>query len=131
VAGRLPIFLEKGSTYEMTPLYDILSFWPYIGEGRGKLSRHKVGMAMAVRSKNAHYHFKDIQARHWQQLAMKYGGDALWLAMLELVVRVNPALDAVEQRLPKDFPEQTWMAISAGMRGEVARFDSQLGELLA
>lgn len=37
----------------------------------------------------------------------------------------------IVKRLPKDFPEQTWMAISAGMREEVARFDSQLGELLA
>lgn len=125
-AKNYSIFLRRGTTYEMTPLYDILSIWPYMGTAAGKLSRHKAGMAMAVRAKNAHYHFKDIQARHWYGLAMKNGGTAVWAAMLELIERVRPALSAVEQLLPKDFPEQTWTAIAVGMRSEVERFQMQL-----
>lgn len=51
---------------------------------------------MAIRSKNAHYDFHTIQARHWHQLATKNGGAAVWEAMLGLVERVDKALATVE-----------------------------------
>jgi serine/threonine-protein kinase HipA len=42
--------------------------------------------------------------------------------MQALVERVEPALAAVEKRLPKGFPGRTWEAIAAGMRVEARRF---------
>ncbi|WP_441295174.1 hypothetical protein [Massilia glaciei] len=45
------MFLLRGDVYEMTPLYDILSAWPYIGCGPRQLNRHRAGLAMALRSK--------------------------------------------------------------------------------
>ncbi|MFC5610324.1 HipA domain-containing protein [Variovorax soli] len=29
-AKNFSIFLRQGSAYEMTPLYDVLSVWPYV-----------------------------------------------------------------------------------------------------
>ena len=115
-------FLQPGDSYVMTPLYDILSMWPYFGKGPNRFNRKQAGLAMAMRATNAHYKLETIQPRHWHQLAMKHGGPAVWEAMQALVERVEPALAAVEQRLPKGFPGRTWEAIATGMRAEARRF---------
>jgi len=121
-AKNFSIFLQRGDDYEMTPLYDILSAWPYIGKGRNQLSWHDAGLAMALRSKNAHYHFKDIRPRHWKELALKNGGPEVWQAMLELAGSVDTVLSIIEKKLPQDFPEHTWNSISTGMKESAQRF---------
>lgn len=128
-AKNFSIYLQRGDAYEMTPLYDILSMWPYFGDGNNQFKRRKAGLAMAIRSRNAHYLFHTIQARHWYQLAMKYGGSAVWEAMLALVERVSEALAIVEKELPNDFPAHTWESICAGMKSEAKRFLSEAGML--
>jgi serine/threonine-protein kinase HipA len=121
-AKNFSIHLDRGDAYWMTPLYDVLSMWPYFGDGPNQFRPRKAGLAMAVRSKNAHYLFHTIEARHWLQLAAKHGGDSVWDAMVQLVERVDGALAEVERRLPKDFPARTWECISIGMRSEAMRF---------
>lgn len=121
-AKNFSIFLERGDTYGMTPLYDILSMWPYFGDGNHQFRKRKSGLAMALRGKNVHYHFHEIQARHWHQLALKNGGPAVWEAMLQLVESVDDALARVESMLAGDFPAHTWESISAGMKSEARRF---------
>jgi serine/threonine-protein kinase HipA len=125
-AKNYSIFLRQGSAYEMTPLYDVLSMWPYVGKGRGQLHQRDVRLAMAVRSKNPHYRMFTIQARHWHQLAIKNGGPDIWDAMVGLVERVVPALDTVEAQLPDGFPGRIWDPISEGMRGQAQKFLSEL-----
>ena len=121
-AKNYSIFLQSGDNYEMTPLYDVLSAWPYIGIGTQKLNWHKAGMAMSLRGKNVHYQFKDIHARHWKLLAMKNGGELTWGAMLALAEKVDDALKVVESQLPKDFPSKTSTAIFIGMRKATEKF---------
>jgi serine/threonine-protein kinase HipA len=121
-AKNYSIFLQPGDSYVMTPLYDILSMWPCFGAGPNRLDRRQAGLAMALRAKNAHYELKSIEPRHWHQLAMKHGGPAVWDAMQALVERVEPALAAVEEKLPGGLPGRSWKAISEGMRGEAKRF---------
>jgi serine/threonine-protein kinase HipA len=128
-AKNFSIYLQRGDAYEMTPLYDILSMWPYFGDSNNRFKRRKAGLAMAIRSRNVHYHFHTIQARHWRQLALKNGGPAAWDAMLALAGGVKQALDLVESALPYDFPPSTWEAISTGMRSEAQRFLSEAGLL--
>jgi serine/threonine-protein kinase HipA len=123
-AKNYSLFLQRGDDYEMTPLYDILSAWPYIGNGRNQLRWQKAGLAMALRSKNAHYHFKEIQPRHWRDLAMKNGGHEVWEAMLDIAIKVDSVLSDVEQDLPVDFPPNTWDCISTGMRKAAKNFIS-------
>jgi serine/threonine-protein kinase HipA len=120
------IFLQRGDTYITTPLYDVLSILPYVGDGANQFRWRKVGPAMALQSKNVHWHFHDIHARHWHGLAMRYGGAAVWEAMQGLVQRVGPALERIEGALPGDFPGRTWEAIARGMRAQAAAFSSGL-----
>ena len=128
-AKNYSIFLQPGDSYVMTPLYDVLSMWPYFGSGPNRLNRRQAGLAMALRSKNAHYKLETIQPRHWQELALKHGGPAVWEAMQALVERVEPALAAVEDTLPAGFPGRTWEAISKGMRAEADRFIASTARL--
>ena len=125
-AKNYSIFLQPGDSYVMTPLYDILSMWPYFGTSPNQFNRKRAGLAMAMRSKNAHYLLDTIQTRHWHQLAMKNGGPTVWDAMLGLVEQVKPALAAVEKRLPKGFHARSWEAISRGMKRQADQFRSGL-----
>lgn len=124
-AKNFSIFMRQGNTYEMTPLYDVLSVWPYVGKGRGQLHLRDVRLAMALRSKNTHYDNYSIRARHWHDLAMKNGGPAVWEAMRGLVEQVEEALDAVEARLPETFPDRIWTPIADGMRSQAKKFQAE------
>lgn len=123
-AKNFSIFLRQGNTYEMTPLYDVLSVWPYVGKGRGQLYLRDVRLAMALRSKNTHYDIDGIRSRHWHNLAVKNGGPAVWQAMLGLVEQVDAALGAVETQLPETFPERIWTPIADGMRSQAKKFQA-------
>jgi serine/threonine-protein kinase HipA len=128
-AKNYSIFLRQGNAYDMTPLYDVLSVWPYVGRSRGQLHWREVRMAMALRSKNTHYEIHTIRARHWHDLAMKNGGPRVWEAMQGLVDRVAPALDAVEAQLPQGFPERIWAPISKGMLDQAEKFLSEAANI--
>lgn len=124
-AKNFSIFLRQGSAYDMAPLYDVLSVWPYVGRGRGQIHLRDVRLAMAIRSKNTHYHLHTIQTRHWHDLAMKNGGPDVWQAMLALIGTLEPALSEVEAHLPKDFPDRIWTPIAQGMRSQAKKFLSE------
>ncbi len=127
-AKNFSIFLRKGSAFDMAPVYDVLSVWPYVGRGRGQLHQRDVRLAMAQRGKGVHYDLQGIQARHWHALAMKNGGGSVWDAMRSLADRVDAALDEVESRLPRGFPERIWLPIAGGMRKQAQKFlDSASG----
>jgi serine/threonine-protein kinase HipA len=128
-AKNFSIFRRPGDSYVLTPLYDIISYWPYIGSGANRLDLREARLAMALRSKNAHYGVNTIQARHWHALALKNGGPRVWEAMLGMVERVESALSAVEGRLPGVFPPAVWESVAAGMRSQRAAFLTGLQHL--
>jgi serine/threonine-protein kinase HipA len=92
-AKNCSIFLERGVTCISTPLYDVLSIFPYRGDGSHQIRWRKAGPAMALRPKNTHWHFHDTLPRHWHALAMQHGGPRVWRATVQLAQRVDPALD--------------------------------------
>jgi serine/threonine-protein kinase HipA len=128
-AKNFSIFRRPGDSYVLTPLYDIISYWPYIGSGASRLDLREARLAMALRSKNAHYSVSTIQARHWHGLALKNGGPTVWEAMLGLVERVEQSLAAVERRLPGGFPAAVWESVAEGMRSQRATFLAGLQHL--
>ncbi len=113
-AKNFSLHHHRGGSFSLTPLYDVLSAWPIIGNGASQIPYEKAKLAMALRARNAHYRLKDIQLRHWQRLAASCGPGS-WERMVELVQAVEGALQRVEKRLPKGFPQRTWEAIAAGM----------------
>lgn len=121
-AKNYSLFLHPGDAYVMTPLYDVLSIFPYVGDGPNQFRWRKAELAFALRSRNVHYQLHSQQPRHWHALAMKCGGAPVWARMLAQVEGVGPALDAVEGHLPADFPERTWLSIARGMRAQAAAF---------
>ena len=125
-AKNFSIFLQAGDRYSLTPLYDVVSAWPIIGDGRNRLPWKKTQLAMAVRSKNTHYKLAEIQTRHWHELALRTGGDELWRVLNELVESVDAAVRTVEGRLPADFPAETANAIFAGARAQATAFQAGL-----
>lgn len=114
-AKNFSLFHERGGTYRLTPLYDVLSAWPIIGRGPNKLDAHKVKLAMAVRGKNAHWRIDEIKARHWDAVARQAGlGDAH--AMVgELIEKTPAVLASVSKELPVKFPAHVSDRIFAGL----------------
>lgn len=119
-AKNFSIFLERGQDYRMTPLYDVLSAWPIIGNGPNQIAFKRAKLAMALRSKNAHYHLHEIQTRHWRVLA-KQAGIAFEM-MVALVEDLPKAFTAVEAQLPAGFPQRVWRAIREGSELQARRF---------
>lgn len=113
-AKNFSIFLQPGDVYTMTPLYDVISVWPYIGDGPNQFRWRSASLAMALRAKNTHYVLHTIQPRHWHALAMKHGGATTWAAMQALVAEVEPALARVHQHLPATFSQPLWLSIAQG-----------------
>lgn len=128
-AKNFSLFVLPGGRYRMTPLYDVLSAWPLIGTGPHSLQYKKTKLAMAVRSKAAHYKLSEIQYRHWQALAQRSGVEGAWEAMLDMAQRLEGALTVVEKRLPADFPAPLVQAIFQGTRRHLHQF--HLGSTLA
>jgi len=127
-AKNYSIFLRRGGGYDMTPLYDMLSMWPIIGNGPNLVSAHKARLAMALRGKNAHYTLQSIQTRHWHALAAQSGVPDAFDTLCSLVADAPLALRQVEKELPPDFPEPVWRAVEAGVRAQCMRFEAGLDQ---
>jgi serine/threonine-protein kinase HipA len=125
-AKNFSIFLERGGGYHLTPLYDVLSAWPIIGNGPNQISPRRAKLSMALRGKNAHYHLHEIHTRHWQQLAAQSGVPDAFDQMVALVLQVPDALERVANELPPHFPRQVFTAIRRGMLAQAEKFVAQL-----
>jgi serine/threonine-protein kinase HipA len=127
-AKNFSLIHHRGGPFNLTPLYDVISAWPIIGNGPNNISEHDAKLAMALRSKNAHYKLREIHVRHWHDLAQRAGVPAVWELMLRLVQDIPAALDRVNERLPEDFPPAVWESVQAGTRRYAVQF---LDEALA
>jgi len=121
-AKNFSIYHRRGGDFGLTPLYDVLSTWPVVGKGANQLDMHELKLAMGLRGKRTHYKIVEIQPRHFQVLADQYPGAEAWPAMIELAGRVEGAIKAVEQRLPKGFAESVWGPISKRMLDQAKSF---------
>jgi serine/threonine-protein kinase HipA len=109
--------------YRSTPLYDILSAHPIIGNGRNRLARQKAKLAMAVRSQDKHYHIEQIQRRHWiaQGSRVGYSAGHVEDMIAQIALRTDAVIDEVSADLPDDFPDDVATKIFDGMRRLNAR----------
>ncbi|HVY06517.1 MAG TPA: type II toxin-antitoxin system HipA family toxin [Burkholderiales bacterium] len=108
--------------YQLTPLYDVLSFWPIVGKSANDIARQDLRMALALRGKNKHYKMGEIQRRHFNETAalMGIGKDAE--ALIEaLLVKVPDAVEAAQRGLPRDFPQDVLDKILSGLTDSAKR----------
>ncbi len=116
-AKNFSIRILPQGRYALTPLYDVMSIWPVEGNGPNQFSMFKAKMAMAVLGKNKHYHFKDIQRRHFNHMAAKCFNRRDAESVLESVLQQVPAvIEAVSHRLPVGFPELLAQHIFKGLK---------------
>lgn len=122
-AKNFSIFIQPGGAYQLTPLYDVLSAWPVIGHGHGKIERQKAKMAMAMPGeKSRHYHLQNIQRRHWKTLADFTRIAGLWEAMLAMVEGLQASIEMVNANLHPSVPPDLAAAIFDGARGQARKF---------
>jgi serine/threonine-protein kinase HipA len=124
-AKNFSIFLLAGGGYRLTPRYDILSAHPMLGHGRGKLSPHKIRMAMAVRGKNRHYRWKEISARHWLETARRCGISEMKSIVDEVIAQTPKVVEKASARLPRRFPAFIAETILNGTAAAVRRLGEQ------
>lgn len=129
-AKNFSIAHRPGGRYELTPLYDVLSFYPVIGDGPGKVSPKKVKMAMAVKGKSPHYHMEEIRRRHWVEVGLRHGvltpnGQSAEFILDDLVAKTPQVIDAIRKRLPVNFPQQVANTILTGLQVAANKLGSQ------
>lgn len=120
-AKNFSIFLRRDG-HVMTPLYDVLSAWPIIGHGAGRVPRQKAKLAMALRGSSPHYDLARIHATHWHALARRVPQRDAWARMVALVEGADAAMASLVPMLPADFPPDVYDAIAAGVRDHRQRF---------
>jgi serine/threonine-protein kinase HipA len=120
-AKNFSIFLRPGGTYELTPLYDVISAYPVIGTGAKQLSPFKAKMAMAVRSKNTHWVMREIVRRHWLALGAEHGvqssdGRNTAGVLDDIVAQTPEVVRTVRALLPNTFPAHLADSILNGLQ---------------
>lgn len=121
-AKNFSIFIEPQGRYKLTPLYDVMSAWPVIGDGPNMFQWQKVKLAMAVRSKNAHYRMAGIQRRHWNASAKANGlGEDFEPVISHFISQTPRIVEAVSARLPPSFPAAVSAPIFSGMLAQAQR----------
>ena len=114
-AKNFSVFIEPRGFYRLTPRYDVLSAHPVMGHGAGRLSSHKVKMAMAVDGKNRHYKWPEIRRDHFEQTAKRCHLPDAPALIDELITRTPKAIAEVAAKLPFDFPEALAKSIFDGI----------------
>ena len=119
-AKNFSLSILPTGAYRLTPLYDVMSAWPVIGDGPSRLSAHKVKMAMAIRTTNAHWKMKDILPRHWIAVGKRYGvladdGRTVETLIGEIVERTPAVIASIESALPEGFPASVSDPILRGL----------------
>jgi serine/threonine-protein kinase HipA len=125
-AKNFSIQLLPQGRLRLTPLYDVVSILPILGEAPNQFRRHKAKLAMAVSGKNRHYRLMDIQRRHFNAMAPKCGLGASAEPLIERILqRVPGAIEEVNAQLPTGFPQRVADTIFTGLR-EAARALAQM-----
>lgn len=120
-AKNFSIFIKPAGRFQLTPVYDVLSAWPVIGDGPMQFDWHKIKLAMAVRSRNAHYLMKEIKRRHWLAVAKKNAVGEFNTVVEDVIHRTPKVIETVAARLPADFPAWLIDRIFAGMRMQIEK----------
>ena len=129
-AKNFSIFLTPGGSFRLTPFYGVNSAWPTIAAGADAAAGvasstapvpQKPKLAMALRSKSAHWGLSDLRQQHWDGVAKLAGLEDAKSLCDELAAQVPEAIVKVEAGLPADFPKPLADAVFAGIRATAAR----------
>lgn len=115
-AKNFSLYIEPGGKYRLTPLYDIMSAHPLLANKQ--LQARKIKMAMALKGKNSHYHWHDMQRRHFLNTAKiaNYSTQRAEEILNEMLYKVDMVVEKVSDNLPSKFPRKIYQPIFKGMQ---------------
>jgi serine/threonine-protein kinase HipA len=114
-AKNFSLFIEPEGKYRLTPLYDIMSAHPLIANKQ--LQTQKIKMAMALKGKNSHYHWYNIQRRYFMDTAkaVHYSAESAEQILDEMLEKIDAVIQRVTNKLPEKFPSKISEPIFNGM----------------
>ncbi len=113
-AKNFSVFLGSGGTYQMTPLYDVLSAQPSLDARQ--IERKQMRMAMSF-GDTGHYRFDEIHARHIMQTASSAGLSQTLITTVidEIVASVHKATESVTRDFAKILPSQLLDSVASAL----------------
>lgn len=107
-AKNFSIAIGPQGRYHLTPLYDVLSAWPVIGNGNNQIAWQKCKLAMAARGSSNYYNIYRIQRRHWINHGELTGLSKKQVDMIinEIISVAPNVIERVCARLPDQFPSE-------------------------
>ena len=121
-AKNFSVFIEPLGRFSLTPLYDVLSAYPFLGKAANQLAPQKAKMAMAVLGKNRHYKWAEIQPGQWLTTAAAVGLEATARDDIqEIAERASAVVDTVTAILPEGFPANVADPILDGLLDSAKR----------
>ncbi|WP_312743477.1 type II toxin-antitoxin system HipA family toxin [Cedecea neteri] len=122
-AKNYSVGIMPGGGYSLTPLYDIMSCYPFIG-GRG-LAKQDIKMAMSLAStgKGRKYEWNTIFPRNFLATAKKCGFSETRMSELidEFYQKTPAVLSEAKALLPKNFPKSISDTIFNGVENASRR----------
>lgn len=123
-AKNFSVSINEGGHFQLTPLYDVLSAWPIIGNQANQIPYQRAKLAMAIRTRNTHYNFDDIARRHWQEFTRKLGVPNAFEEMQHIADKIIEKIDSIHEELPDGFPITLIDSIKSGVEKHVSRFNT-------
>lgn len=114
-AKNFSLILRPQGAYSLAPLYDVMSAYPLIGKGKGKIAPQQAEMAMAIWGKTKHDKWQGMARRHWQRTLLDCAISKPDEFIDQILVKVSEVCQAVESKLPKDFPDYVSGPILSGL----------------
>lgn len=127
-AKNFSIQIQAGASgrFKLTPLYDVMSAYPVMGNQANQWAPQDLRLAMALLGKNRHYHMQQIQRRHFNSTAKRvgYGKDAEDL--LQALIAATPqVVERVQAEVPKGFSQQVLDTVLSGVLAAAKSLESQ------
>ncbi len=121
-AKNFSIRILSQGRYHLTPLYDVLSYWPIVGKGPNNIARQDLRLAMAIRGKNKHYRMSEILRRHFNETAALTGiGENAEPLIEEILKRTPDVVASVQREIPDGFPLNVLDKILSGLTASAKR----------
>jgi serine/threonine-protein kinase HipA len=121
-AKNFSIHLFAQGRFELTPLYDVISAWPVIGNRHDQLPPQKLKLAMGLQATRQHYRIAEMQRRHFNFVAQRCGLGANMESIIADVIEATPAvIERVASNLPEQFPSELFERITTNLRRAAER----------
>ncbi len=115
-AKNFSLFIESGGRFRLTPLYDVISAYPFLGKGSAQIAEQKLTMAMSFTTEEKHYKWNRIVSRHLIDAGRRLGlASSVESIISTLADKVPRALERVSAALPADFPTEVSQPILEGV----------------